>query len=280
MRFRNLAMAAAVVAGPVVLASPAMATQNHTDPCPGQHITVYNSNSNVVLPHFVCGTAGPQGPAGPTGATGADSSVPGPKGDTGPAGPKGEPGADSTVAGPAGPAGATGPAGASLKGDKGDTGAAGAQGTQGLKGDKGDAGTNGKDASCLVGLDLQAVASGSSSEGSLAVGAALDVAGLDTPDPCRGPAGSPGAAGSDGSNGRDGKDGKSVTGPAGKDGKNGVTKTVYITRVVHEDGTVTEEAVDSLPHTGGDSDTWWIALGGVALVAAGTGAVMYYRKRS
>ena len=125
----------------------------------------------------------------------------------------------------------------------------------------------------------------------------------------QGPAGEPGLPGKDGADstvpgpqgergepGKDGIDGKDgavgprgepgpatsstgARGPAGKDGKDGVTKTIYVTRIIHEDGTVTEEPVASLPHTGGDAGTWLLAAAGICLVGVGTGVTYVWRRR-
>lgn len=82
-------------------------------------------------------------------------------------------------------------------------------------------------------------------------------------------------SGADGGQGAQGLPGPTgAAGINGADGKDGVTKTV----VVNQDGTTT--TVNSLPSTGGNSDQDW-AIGGIAaaLVAAGTGTVLYARRR-
>lgn len=145
---RKFAAALALALPFTILAiGPASATQNHEDPCPGQHVTVYNENSNVVLPHFVCagdlqgpkGDKGEQGPKGEPGKDGKD----GAPGATGPAGDAGAPGVAGPQ-GPVGPAGADGLAGASgPAGPKGDAGAPGVAGPAGSTGDRGVAGPAG-----------------------------------------------------------------------------------------------------------------------------------------
>lgn len=117
-------IAAAALAFPfsILAVGPAAATQNHEDPCPGQHVQVYNENSFVEIPHFVCA-----------------SDLRGPKGETGEQGPKGEPGKD----GKDGANGETGPVG--LAGDVGPTGADGAAGPAGQEGAQGNPGTPGLD---------------------------------------------------------------------------------------------------------------------------------------
>lgn len=56
-----------------------------------------------------------------------------------------------------------------------------------------------------------------------------------------------------------------------------MTKTVYITRTIASDGSITDDTVPSLPATGSDSDTFWLALVAVGLV--GTGVVVIKRFR-
>jgi LPXTG-motif cell wall-anchored protein len=100
----------------------------------------------------------------------------------------------------------------------------------------------------------------------------------------QGPQGSTGAAGATGSTGSDGAAG--ATGPVGpkgpagadgedgKNGKNGTNKTV----IVHADGS--EETVDGLPSTGGDSTNTWAMAGAAGiLLAVGTGTVVAVRRR-
>lgn len=150
---------AASIAAVPLMASPAAATNDHEDPCPGEHVQVYTANNNKVSPHFVCGTVviskgekgddgeqgpkgdqgetGPQGPKGDDGSDGADSTVPGPQG------PAGAPGADGLV-GPAGPAGAVGEPGAA--GEPGIDGVDGVNGAPGVIGLTGPQGPAGKDA--------------------------------------------------------------------------------------------------------------------------------------
>ncbi len=120
--------------------SSAFAT-DHPDPCPSQHVPVYN-NGNNLNQHYICGPV--KGEKGDPGEPGKDGSglpglqglpgadglpgAPGPKGEqglpgigkdgvdgsVGPVGPKGEAGKDSVVPGPrgrVGPAGEDGKAG-------------------------------------------------------------------------------------------------------------------------------------------------------------------------
>lgn len=207
MNLTKYAMAASMVAAPLLFAAPASAT-DHVDPCEGQHVQVWsevgNSGAGQATNHFVCGQVGRDGKDG---KDGSDSTVPGPQG---PAGPAGENGLDSVVPGP--------------------TGADGADGAQGPQGP--------------AGVDGVAV------EGAMGP---------------MGPTGPSGGSGMDGARG--------PRGLRGGVGVDGVTKTVYITRIVHEDGTVTETPVDALPATGSDMETFWLALAAFGLV--GTGVVIY-----
>lgn len=131
-----------LLAGTVVLgtAGTASATQNHVDPCPGLHVQVYNAESFVLLPHFVCGPikgdTGPAGPKGDKGDTGAT-------GETGSQGPQGSPGENGSAGqdGKDGIDGANGSDG--LNGTDGKDGSNGQNGASGNDGAAGAAGSNG-----------------------------------------------------------------------------------------------------------------------------------------
>ncbi len=206
------------------------------------------------------GPAGPQGPAGEDGADGADSTVPGPKGEqgeTGPAGPQGPAGADSQVPGPKGETGAQGPAGDA--GPKGDDGA-----DSTVPGPKGDAGSDGDD-----GLTPSFTSSIDPDTG-------CTVLGIIVGEEQTGIVVCNGQDGTDGSDGVDGLYGP--PGPAGERGARGLAGKTYMVST-NPDGTTKTEEIDSLPATGGDSDTWWILLSALGLIGAGTAATVYYRKR-
>lgn len=155
-------IAAGLIAGPLVLASPASATgKEDRDPCPGQHIPVYN-NGNQPNGMYICSTVkgekgdpgedgkrGPQGDPGKDGVDGAPGlpgangldgaqGPQGEKGDTGEQGPQGEPGADGEQGLPGLP-GVNG-----LDGEQGPAGPAGADGVDGLRGPAGEDGVVGE----------------------------------------------------------------------------------------------------------------------------------------
>lgn len=250
--------AAFMFAGPSAFAKNDGGNQNDGNhnyaKCPSGYSIVYTAANNP-NGHYVCGAKGdPGAPGAPgddgddgapgaPGKDGADSQVPGPVGPIGLQGPKGDPGADSEVAGP--------------------------------KGDKGDPGTNGSvvtfktdEAGCVI---LVSTTPGQ------------EVSTESTPIcSIKGDTGVRGLKGEKGDQGEKGEATSSTgaRGPAGvdgKDGKNGVTKTIYITRTINADGTVTEIPVDSLPKTG--TDGWILGLVGLGLIAAGIGAVTFYRNR-
>ena len=149
MKLTKLLSVAGITGGVILAAAaPAFAhNDNHPDPCPGQHVSIYDSSNQAVEGQFICGPmqglagpAGPQGPKGDTGATGpagingvglpGPQGLPGTPGVAGAPGPQGNPGysvcPDGTFlglgvkdctghlapAGPAGPQGPAGPAGA------------------------------------------------------------------------------------------------------------------------------------------------------------------------
>ncbi len=258
-RFTKSALVATILAAPLLMASPAQATNDEEhgngNPCPvSERIPVYAQNGNPNH-HFICsnvkGEKGDDGEKGDTGATG-------PKGDAGATGP----------AGPAGPAG-EGVGIPGLKGDKGDTGATGPAGTNGADGADGDDGAVGAPGANAF-IEYNAILS--------------DL--LDVNGDCGENGGSVYNIGTVGDENDDilivcnGKDGKAsvVPGPAGEDGKDGLTTT----RIVREDGTV---EYSPLPDTGGNGEpattNYW-AMGGAAaaLLAAGTGVVLYTRRRT
>lgn len=116
--FRKILTTGLMSAGMIaVMAVPAFAnhdTPHFPDPCPGNHVQVYNDAGDHNFPEvggqFVCGPLkGDKGDTGETGATG-------PKGDTGEQG---------------------------IQGEKGDTGAAGADGINGVDGKDGVDGVDG-----------------------------------------------------------------------------------------------------------------------------------------
>lgn len=215
------------------------------DPCPGNHNQVYTANNNSVSPHYVCG--GGVGPAGPEGPQG-------PKGEAGEQGPQGE-------------QGEPGPAGAD--GEDGTQGPAGEAGPQGLPGE------NGKDGVSPT-LTFTSVTDAETGcvtltpiVNEVAQDALIVCSGQDGADGAPGAVGPAGPQGPAGENGADGEDG--ARGPAGKAGE-----TRYFTQDT-ETGEVSE--VDSLPATGGDSSSWWVALAALGLVGAGAGAVYLTRRR-
>lgn len=258
------------------LATAAAASATHTDPCPGQHIQVYNESSNTEVAHFVCGTAGKDGKDGADGAKGA----------TGPAGPKGEKG-DAGATGPAGSVGATGSAGvAGPAGSKGETGATGNAGAPGMPGAPG-----------LIGLPGATGAPG--------------VDGKDGAKGDKGDVGAPGAPGDKGDKGDTGAPGMTpviesadakgdcpaggvvitsksskdaegalwttiicngVNGTNGSNGKNGAAGKNGTTTIITKDANGnTVSTIGNLPSTGADSNTEWM-LGGIAAIALATGA--------
>lgn len=274
-------IAAALLAAPVlavVAPSAAMAT-NKPDPCPGQHIQVYNENSNTKVAHYVCGplagkdgkdgkdgATGPKGDTGAQGATGATGPA-GPAGPIGPQGPQGETGAAGSdgATGPAGPAGATGAVGpqgeTGPSGPAGATGAAGGDGSPGATGPVGPAGADGKSA-FINAQPLRNNASELYCDGNGGVVFAYGLLHSDTPLKhtvlCNGADGAPGEVG--------------PAGPAGLAGKAGKTT------IVHTDGTT--EEVDGLPATGGSDNAWLLGLVGVGILSAGAGAIWVLRKQA
>lgn len=270
MKFSTKACIVAAIAAAFTFAGPSAYATQKGDPCSGQHVPVYNQGDNINH-HYVCGAPGTQGPKGDPGK---DSTVPGPAGAQGPAGPKGDNGADSTVPGPAGKDGQDGQDGVDSV-VPGPQGIPGTPGTPGAKGDPGRDGEDGVDSYCS---DAGAASEASGGSGDAGANSELAVgsdSGSSVARDCTGPAGAPGKPGADGDDGAPGAPGRD--GVAGADGKDGVTKTVYITRVINEDGTVTDTKVDSLPKTGGDN--WILIPIALGLIGLGIAAVYYFRNR-
>lgn len=292
-------VAASLLAAPVLaVAAPGTAwATNKPDPCPGQHVQVYNKNSNTEVAHYVCGpitgatgATGATGPKGDTGATGpkgesGSAGAPGPVGNTGATGPSG----DTGPAGPAGPMGPTGAAGTNGEtgatgatgatgtgeaGPKGDTGAPGATGpagpaglagADGATGPVGPVGADGKSA-FIYSLPLQNPASEEYCDGAGGVAFYYGVLNGSRPSAtvlCNGAEGAQGE-GFPGEQGEKGDPGQ--RGPAGK------------TVIIHQDGT--EETVDGLPSTGAESDTtWMLAAVGLGILALGGSTLWILRKQ-
>lgn len=151
-----VAVGMAAMVSPLLLASGAQAVVTPVDPCPGEHITVWNTagpNFSDEDGRFVCegdidGVEGPQGETGPAGPAGPAGS-PGDQGPIGPQGPEGLPGVVGQGApGEPGEPGAQGAAGAAgvagLNGADGAAGAAGAAGAEGIAGADGQDGEDGR----------------------------------------------------------------------------------------------------------------------------------------
>lgn len=276
MKFSTKTCIVAALAAAFTFAGPSAFATVHTDPCPGQHVQVYVEGQYNANSHFVCGTPGTQGKDGTDGKDGATGSAgpAGPKGDTGPAGADGAAGTPGTpglpgTPGPAGPSGADG--------DDGDTGPAGGIGLTGPKGEdstvEGPKGADGFSPQVDQVLPGEFCANGGVSVTDSKENTYYICAGLNGKDST--------VVGPIGPQGKQGEKGEATSstgarGVAGKDGKDGVTKTVYITRTIAADGTVTEIPVDSLPHTG--ADNWAMLLVALGLIGVGTAAVYYYRK--
>lgn len=136
----SAALAAALVVG---TAGTAFATPKE-DPCPGEHVAVYNQGNNINH-HFICGPIkGETGDTGATGQTGAQGAT-GETGAVGPEGAAGAPGADGKD-GQDGKSGVDG-----VDGEDGAAGTGGDDGTDGLNG------SNGKDADASELANLRAV---------------------------------------------------------------------------------------------------------------------------
>lgn len=259
MKSRTWAVGAIALVSPIAMAASASATQNHTDPCPGQHVQVYNENSFVEIAHFVCGAPGTKGDPGKDGVDGKDGKdgAAGPKGDVGATGPTGSNGVGTPgLQGPAGPAGPAGEAG--LPGSPGADGKAGVDGSAGVAGPTGPRGADGS--FTRVSITSEEATKEQCPTGGRAFYAIViegDIEDLGVV--CNGQATSS----------------TGVRGLPGKDGKDGVSKTVYI--VQKPDGT--KEVVDALPHTGSDSHTLLLAIAGAVAVAAGIGVYTAGRRK-